>query len=190
MGRTTKMAAVGRLRSALLLRKVQKTAAFQAARAASHFPAPWNYMWMPGPCPKTEEEHVAAAKKYGMLREDYRPFPDDGNGIGDYPDMGYCSGASRPGNMWWDDEDIKINWGAPVQGDVYFTKEVGWDNCSFREKVTPELAFCVSMGWIGLFFFLVYITKDYPVFQPCTEEQTPTHNGGQYKKFYTFEKPE
>lgn len=35
---------------------------------------------LPGPYPKTPEERAAAAKKYNMTLEDYKPFPDDGMG--------------------------------------------------------------------------------------------------------------
>lgn len=38
----------------------------------------WNKDWKPGPYPETEEERKAAAKKYGLLPEDYKPYPDDG----------------------------------------------------------------------------------------------------------------
>ena len=50
----------------------------------------WNYQWMPGPYPRTKEERLAAAKKYNLEPEDYKPFPEDGYlgmGLGDYPDL-------------------------------------------------------------------------------------------------------
>merc|ERR1712226_1790042 len=53
-------------------------AVLQQSRMGSGGPAPWNYLWKPGPYPKTEEEMCAAAKKYGLIREDYRPYPDNG----------------------------------------------------------------------------------------------------------------
>lgn len=34
------------------------------ARAMGSGPDPWNYLWAPGPYPKTPEERAAAAKKY------------------------------------------------------------------------------------------------------------------------------
>lgn len=33
---------------------------------------------MPAPYPETEEERRAAAKKYGLLPEEYKPYPADG----------------------------------------------------------------------------------------------------------------
>lgn len=38
----------------------------------------WNKDFKPGPYPKTEEERAAAAKKYGLQRHEYKPYPDDG----------------------------------------------------------------------------------------------------------------
>jgi len=48
-------------------------------------PAPWNYMWKPGPYPADQDARVAAAKKYGMLLEDYKPYEDPDVLCGDYP---------------------------------------------------------------------------------------------------------
>lgn len=38
----------------------------------------WNYEFKPDTWPKTEAERVAAAKKYNMLPEEYKPYPEDG----------------------------------------------------------------------------------------------------------------
>lgn len=35
---------------------------------------------LPGPYPETPEEKAAAAKKYNMIVEDYKPYPDNGEG--------------------------------------------------------------------------------------------------------------
>ena len=48
-------------------------------------PAPWNYLWKPGPYPETEDERRAAAKKYGMIYEDYKPSNEPDAMMGDYP---------------------------------------------------------------------------------------------------------
>ena len=48
-------------------------------------PAPWNYLWKPGPYPEGTDERIAAAKKYGMIVEDYRPYEDKDVLAGDYP---------------------------------------------------------------------------------------------------------
>lgn len=38
----------------------------------------WNKDFKPGPFPQTEEERRAAAKKYGLLPEDYKTYREDG----------------------------------------------------------------------------------------------------------------
>ena len=48
-------------------------------------PAPWNYMWKPGPYPEDQDARIAAAKKYGMILEDYKPYEDPDVMAGDYP---------------------------------------------------------------------------------------------------------
>lgn len=60
-----------------------------------NFYSDWNDDWKPGKYPKTEEEKVAAAKRYGLLREDYEPYPDDGMGYGDYPKIDIVSAECR-----------------------------------------------------------------------------------------------
>ena len=37
----------------------------------------WNKDFKPAPYPETEEERRAAAKKYGLLPEEYKPYPPD-----------------------------------------------------------------------------------------------------------------
>ena len=50
-------------------------------------PAPWNYLWKPGPHPETDDERRAAAKKYGMIYEDYKPSNEPDTMMGDYPQL-------------------------------------------------------------------------------------------------------
>lgn len=38
----------------------------------------WHADYKPGSYPVTEEQRKAAAKRYGMLPEEYKPYPDDG----------------------------------------------------------------------------------------------------------------
>lgn len=57
--------------------------------------------WKPGPYPKTKEEREAAAKKYGLLPEEYEPYPDDGSGYGDYPNLPIVSDDTKDQNLPW-----------------------------------------------------------------------------------------
>ena len=54
--------------------------------------------------------------------------------MGDYPDIGRCSGAKRPGLKWWDDEDYKRDHGQVMGWDWYHTLEVGWDSCDYKDR--------------------------------------------------------
>ena len=42
-------------------------------------------MWKPGPYPEDQDARIAAAKKYGMILEDYKPYEDPDVMAGDYP---------------------------------------------------------------------------------------------------------
>jgi len=184
----------GLARKALLLQRLTQTPLHRGSRACmSNLPAPWNYLWKPGPYPKTEAERVAAAKKYGMLPEDYKPFPNEGEGLGDYPDLGRCSGAERPGNMWWDDEDLKTNAGQPLHYNLFWTREPFIDDTITEKRSpnqTPELRFLVSMAILSFCVSLVYLTWDWRIYAPVSEPQDPYAYENKDKKFYTFEKPE
>jgi NADH dehydrogenase (ubiquinone) 1 beta subcomplex subunit 8 len=75
----------------------------------------WNKEWLPSKRPKTQEEREAAAKKYGLLPQDYEPYPDDGHGVGDYPKLPDIGGDSRSD---WEDYDmptLKRNYQEPVR---------------------------------------------------------------------------
>jgi NADH dehydrogenase (ubiquinone) 1 beta subcomplex subunit 8 len=74
----------------------------------------WNKDWKPGPFPQTAEERERAAKKYGLRPEDYKPFPDDGTGHGDYPMLPEIAEASRNPFDDYDIPNMKRNYGEPV----------------------------------------------------------------------------
>ena len=76
----------------------------------------WNKDWRPGPTPKTEEEMQAAAKKYGLRREDYKPY--DENAIcshGDYPELPMVESEQRDPYEDWDLPEYRRNYGEPVR---------------------------------------------------------------------------
>lgn len=75
----------------------------------------WNKDWKPGPYPKTDAERIAAAKKYGMLPQDYEPYPDDGTGYGDYPKLPLVSNDQKDPFAAWDEPDLKRNYGEVVR---------------------------------------------------------------------------
>lgn len=74
----------------------------------------WNKDYKPGPYPKTEEERIIAAEKYGIPISEYKPYPDDGQGYGDYPDLPLESAESKDPFYPWDNPELKRNFNETV----------------------------------------------------------------------------
>jgi len=74
--------------------------------------------WKPGPYPKTEEERLAAAKKYGLLPEEYEPYPDDGLGFGDYPKLPDIGQDSKSEYYPWDCPEHNRNFGKAIGSNI------------------------------------------------------------------------
>lgn len=109
------MNALGRaLPLALLVRKpisVVKRSISTSTRLAAYFEKDF----LPGPYPKTEEERLKAAKKYGMQPEDYKPFESyDQWGTGDYPDVEAIGMDLKSDYDVYDDKALKINYNEPL----------------------------------------------------------------------------
>lgn len=75
----------------------------------------WNKDFKPAPYPTTEEERVAAAKKYNLLPQEYKPYPDDGMGYGDYPHLPDVSNDLKDPYYPYDMPDMKRNFNEPVK---------------------------------------------------------------------------
>ncbi|CAN7993501.1 unnamed protein product [Ixodes pacificus] len=83
-----------------------------AATRTAHY---WNKDWKPGPYPQTPEERAAAAKKYGMLPEDYEPFPDNHDtSRGDYPNLPDVTATERDPEESYDFPYLRRNYGEPM----------------------------------------------------------------------------
>eukprot|EP00092_Neocalanus_flemingeri_P021575 GFUD01023400.1.p1 GENE.GFUD01023400.1~~GFUD01023400.1.p1 ORF type:complete len:179 (+),score=25.92 GFUD01023400.1:43-579(+) len=78
-------------------------------------PAPWNYLWKPGPYPEDKDSRAAAAKKYGMLLEDYSPYEDRDVMAGDYPCLPIDPMSERSALYEWDHPEYRRNYGEPLQ---------------------------------------------------------------------------
>ncbi|EEB14991.1 NADH-Ubiquinone oxidoreductase ASHI subunit [Pediculus humanus corporis] len=75
----------------------------------------WYPDFKPGPYPKTEAERNAAARKYNLLPEEYQPMPDDGDALGDYPDLShYKRYEDRDPYHHWDFPDMRRDFLEPV----------------------------------------------------------------------------
>jgi len=123
----------------------------------------------PGPYPKSEAEKGAAAKKYGMRREDYEPYPDDGMGFGDYPNLGRISVDMKSDWEDWDDPYNKRNFGEPLHVNQ---EQLLNDKVSLKTP-TYSFTFMLSMFLAAgfTFFGLAYLTWDYKLTVPIVSTQ-------------------
>ncbi|CAG0916651.1 unnamed protein product [Notodromas monacha] len=117
--------ALARLSSVKLLCQLRPLVG--AVRNAGH----WNYEWQPGPYPKTPEERLAAAKKYNLEPEDYKPYPEGDRCLGDYPDLPPVSTDARDPFYPWDHDVYKINYGEALYKDY---EAYGADRLSITVK--------------------------------------------------------
>lgn len=75
----------------------------------------WNKDFKPAPYPVTEQERLAAAKKYFLLPEEYKPYADDGLGQGDYPKFNDGLGVENKDSYYpYDFPEHKRNFNEPV----------------------------------------------------------------------------
>ncbi len=125
-----------------------------------------------------------------MIEEDYEPYPDDGDGKGDYPWLKPSSGDSRSGLIDWDLPEMKRNFNEPLPLHYDATTEQRFDDTTVT-PISDSQAWIFFIGIFGSFMAMYYVGTLYPSFQPVAEHQLPyknTHKGqGEVKKFYTFE---
>ncbi|VDO49933.1 unnamed protein product [Onchocerca flexuosa] len=95
---------------------------------------------MPDDYPKNEEERRAAAIKYGMRPEDYKPHSKDDyyKYAGNYPDYGCVTYDHKDPYENWSDPHYRRNWGEGMQIRAMM-------HTSDRDSYTT-LIFC----WIGI----------------------------------------
>jgi NADH dehydrogenase (ubiquinone) 1 beta subcomplex subunit 8 len=171
-----------------LLRKIaikglcsSKNIAMSCQAVRTHF----NRDFMPGPYPKTEEERRAAAKKYGMMPEEYEPYPDDGNGFGDYPKLPDISGESKDPFYNWDFPENKRNFGEPIHVHADNFGEDRWDiSKKFQIPYWKQMA--MLFGLVGGSMWLYYATFDIKTLSVAVMPRQLPAQG----KHYTFEPAE
>ena len=98
-------------------------------------------MWKPGPYPINDEERVAAAKKYGMLLEDYQPNEDMDAMMGDYPNLPVEPQAEKNALYEWDCPEYRRNYGEPLQEEWWKYQEIRFSPMR-RKKITSEILKC------------------------------------------------
>ncbi|XP_072280262.1 NADH dehydrogenase [ubiquinone] 1 beta subcomplex subunit 8, mitochondrial [Pyxicephalus adspersus] len=144
--------------------------AYTSVRAAHDLPR----HLMPGPYPKTEEERAAAAKKYNIPLEDYKPYPDDGMGYGDYPMLPKKSQEERNPYYQWDHSDFRVNWGETLHWDFDMYLRHRLDT---SPTVVPfNWIVKVFFGFFGLMFLGFYLGEKFPSYAPVAPKQYPFNN--------------
>lgn len=143
---------------------------YASVRAAHDIP----HHLMPGPYPKTAEERAAAAKKYNLPLEDYKPYPDDGMGYGDYPMLPEKSQEERDPWYTWDHSDFRRNWGETLHWDFdkYLRNRVDTSPTPvpFDWMLKVFLAFMASMA------LMFYLGEKFPSYAPVAPKQYPYNN--------------
>ncbi|XP_040293532.1 NADH dehydrogenase [ubiquinone] 1 beta subcomplex subunit 8, mitochondrial [Bufo bufo] len=141
-----------------------------SVRAASDLPKDL----LPGRYPKTEAERAAAAKKYNMLLEDYKPYPDDGMGYGDYPMLPDKSQEERDPWYKWDYAVSRRNWGEVMHWDFDKFIRVRVDT---SPTPAPFSSMCKVLAvFLGTMFVLFYIGQVFPSYSPVAPKQYPYNN--------------
>ncbi|KAL3881561.1 hypothetical protein ACJMK2_027987 [Sinanodonta woodiana] len=195
-----KMASLRRL--GLCLRHIKPFISNGRSVSTSRFlQAEWNKDWKPGPYPKTPEEKAAAAKKYNLLPQDYEPFPDDGLGKGDYPNLPIVSEEARDPYENWDMPEYRRNYMEPMHHFQNITTEDKW-NPNAKPPFPYPTMILTLVAVVSGFFVLFYLTEKYmPIHQYAMPRQYPYNNlyyekGGEpsqaipVTKCYTFEPAE
>lgn len=119
----------------------------------------WNKDWKPGKFPTTEEERLSAAKKYGLLPQEYIPVPDDGQGSGDYPHLKEVSVESRDPFYPWDYPEYRRNFGEVLHQDAnIYTEDRYHVNMKPRYSLTVQMA--CFLAAIGLSWGLMEVSDN------------------------------
>ncbi|KAK2141403.1 hypothetical protein LSH36_1107g00033 [Paralvinella palmiformis] len=178
------MASLVRCRSSLVRLVLLKKPLTVAPVSSASIHA-WNKDWQPGPYPRTAKERAAAAKKYGLLPEDYEPYPDDGMGYGDYPKLPPVPTIRKSQYEQYDLPYLRRNYGETMSVDADALRE---------DWLDPELPKHMHAGssrymllWftavVGMISVLFVLSDPYPLRLNVMPKQYPY----QGKKHYTFD---
>ncbi|CAM1331082.1 NDUFB8 (predicted) [Pycnogonum litorale] len=155
---------------------------YRCFQVSSSFNQYWNKDWKPGPYPKTAEERFAAAKKYGLLPEDYEPYPDDGLGHGDYPKLPVVATNSKPDSTQYDMRYLKRNYGEPLHATADWYMAERYDP-KFDSAVNPHVKALTLFGVLSVLYILYWAGEKFKYAHPVMPPQIP----GPDKVHYTFE---
>jgi len=142
------------------------TASFHTMAVRRAGPVPWNYLWKPGPVPRTEEARLAAAKKYGMIQEDYENYPVGSDEMcGDYPKLPLVYEAHKDPYYAWDYPEQRRDYNEPLHIDHDMYRETRYTPPDqFTKKTYRQMATMLGMV-VAFWAFGFWIEK-------------PENNGG------------
>jgi len=110
-----------------------------------------------------------------MQPEDYKPFPDDGMGFGDYPDLGYVSTDMKSNFEEYDDQYGKRNFGEVVH---IGAEQISEDKISFRElPISRPMLVVYHFLAVFLFFGIIFLFDSYKLTVPVLDKQYPRNVG-------------
>jgi len=168
---------------------VHRGCATSMARSMGSSPAPWNYMWKPGRFPEDLDERKAAAKKYGMLLEDYSPYEDPDRMTGDYPCLPIEPAAEKNGLYEWDDPAYRRNYGEPLQEEWSMYQETRLSPNTYKRYSMSTMFACQAAAVTTIILLYILTNGEYGIpklTQPVLEIQLVTDK----EAHYTFEVPE
>ncbi|BHF78602.1 hypothetical protein AAHC03_020865 [Spirometra sp. Aus1] len=148
----------------------------------------WHVDWKPARYPTTPAERAAAAKKYGLLPQDYETYENDGNAPGDYPKLEPFNELHRDPYEHYDYGYVKRNYNEPIPWDWDYYWSMGYDPAQQELRYGEPrwrtlLRFLSPILILGPIF---YIGEQYKFFLPMMPKQYPD-NG---RPNYTFEPAE
>ena len=147
----------------------------RAGGGAINQPVPWNYLWKPGPYPETESARIAAAKKYGLIVEDYKPYPKGSDVMaGDYPDLPLVPEFNRARLYEWDFPEFRRDYGEPLHEDWDMYRETRFTpHTGQRYSLRQQQGFLLCLFiFFGTTFYITECTEYVPkYFRPHMELQ-------------------
>ncbi|OXU21513.1 hypothetical protein TSAR_003942 [Trichomalopsis sarcophagae] len=143
----------------------------------------WNKDWIAKPYPKTEQERKIAAEKYNLHPDEYKAYPDDGLGYGDYPKLPFKGVALRDPYYPYDHPEHRRNYDEPVHIDINILGEDRYD-AGASDRYSNKVMVTSFLLIFGTLFGACYLSDYVPMFQPVAEKQYPWKG----KTYYTFEK--
>merc|ERR1712226_131911 len=189
----TKMATLRRVKPLFTQACVKNALFSRHISKARPLLAQWHEDWEVGKKPVTKEEREAAAKKYGLIPEDYEPTTDTSD-TSDYPMLPRVGHRSLDPYADWDDPGMKRNFGEPVHRDWEQLTEDRADP-AWEYKFTYWKMFGMFCTLVGGLAFLTMALEPYRYQHPRLEKQYPWDDIKRKREYprithYTFEPAE